>query len=472
MRKEYLGILLFCSSTFGAVYQVGTGKQFTAIGEVPWATLQPGDQVWIHWRATPYREKWVIGRSGTATAPITVRGIANSLGQKPVIEGSGAVTPTNLNFWNEARGLIKLGGSSVPNGASVSYVIVDGFEVRNAYPGNQFRNKSGTMSVYASNAAGIYIERGDHLTIRNCLIQGNANGIFISSGSNYVTSDIMIERNVVRNNGTPGSSFHHNAYTEAAGITYQYNYFGPPRADSIGNSLKDRSAGLVVRYNYFFGGNRQLDLTESDTQVLYDPRYGKTFVYGNYLVEPEGAGNSQLVHYGGDNGNTATYRKGTLYFYNNTLVSYRAGNTRIMRLSTNDEFADIRNNILHCTGPTCQIFILDDTGIVDLTSNWIRQGWKATSSEATTPRVADRGGNIVGLLPGLVNALTQDLRLTATSPLINSGAVPHADTAAYLLTREYLPVARVGLRPNDGILDIGAWEYRTFSSLPPGLPPN
>ena len=39
------------------------------------------------------------------------------------------------------------------------------------------------------------------------------------------------------------------------------------------------------------------------------------------LIEPDGAGNRQIVHYGGDNGTTAMYRKGTLFFYNNTVVS-------------------------------------------------------------------------------------------------------------------------------------------------------
>ena len=39
------------------------------------------------------------------------------------------------------------------------------------------------------------------------------------------------------------------------------------------------------------------------------------------LIETGGAGNRQIVHYGGDSGTTANYRKGTLYFYNNTVVS-------------------------------------------------------------------------------------------------------------------------------------------------------
>ena len=72
----------------------------------------------------------------------------------------------------------------------------------------------------------------------------------------------------------------------------------------LGNNLKDRSAGLVVRYNWLEGGNRLLDLVESDFPSYYEnPSYRNTYVYGNVLVEQDG-GNSQVIHYGGDNGNT------------------------------------------------------------------------------------------------------------------------------------------------------------------------
>ena len=54
------------------------------------------------------------------------------------------------------------------------------------------------------------------------------------------------------------------------------------------------------------------------------------FVYGNVLVEPDGAGNRQLIHFGGDNGNEPTYR-GTLYLWNNTMVSTRTNRTMWLR---------------------------------------------------------------------------------------------------------------------------------------------
>src|SRR5688572_12332835 len=62
------------SDVRGATYDVGPGQSFETPSAVPWESLQPGDVVRIHWRATPYRDKWVIARAGTATAPIVVQG--------------------------------------------------------------------------------------------------------------------------------------------------------------------------------------------------------------------------------------------------------------------------------------------------------------------------------------------------------------------------------------------------------------
>jgi len=78
------------ASAHATVYDVGPGQPLANVGDVPWESLAAGDTVQIHWRATPYREKWVISRAGTAAQPITVRGIAD--GQfigKPTKTGCG-----------------------------------------------------------------------------------------------------------------------------------------------------------------------------------------------------------------------------------------------------------------------------------------------------------------------------------------------------------------------------------------------
>ena len=94
----------------------------------------------------------------------------------------------------------------------------------------------------------------------------------------------------------------------------------------------------------------QLDLVDAeDSDVLVDhPSHRQTFVYGNILLEPDGAGNSQILHYGGDSGDQSSYRKGILYFYSNTVFS-RSNNTTLLHASTNDERCDCRNIIINVT---------------------------------------------------------------------------------------------------------------------------
>lgn len=217
-----------------------------------------------------------------------------------------------------------------------------------------------------------------------------------------------------------GSIYEHNTYTESLGIIYQFNHFGPLRSGCPGNNLKDRSAGTVIRYNWIESGNRQLDLVESEfPEYNTIAAYRQTFVYNNVLVEPDGAGNSQICHYGGDNGTTSQYRKGTLFFYFNTIVSSRSGNTTLLRLSTNDETADIRNNVIYVTASGSSLGIVDQTGTANLYNNWLKTGWVETHS-GTAANVNSVSGNISGTSPGFTNLNAQDYSPAIGSALINS----------------------------------------------------
>ncbi len=68
-------VLLAAFNSFGTTYEVKPNTAMDTIAEVPWATLQPGDTVLIYWKATAYKEKWVICRQGTEAQPITIRGV-------------------------------------------------------------------------------------------------------------------------------------------------------------------------------------------------------------------------------------------------------------------------------------------------------------------------------------------------------------------------------------------------------------
>ena len=257
-------ILLMGASVFATVYEVKPGTPLDTISEVPWAALQPGDIVLIHWRSTPYKEKWVICRQGTEQMPITVKGVPGPNGELPIIDGNGAVTAAGLNFASEQRGVIKIGSANVPQDTMPRHIIIDGLEIRSAHPNYQFTDDSGALQSYTSAASSIYVEKGENITVRNCKMHDSANGFFVASNDQTVSRNILVEGNYIFGNGITGSAFQHNNYTAAIGITFQYNRFGPLRSGSNGNNLKDRSAGFVARYNWLEGGNRSFDLVDGE----------------------------------------------------------------------------------------------------------------------------------------------------------------------------------------------------------------
>jgi parallel beta-helix repeat protein len=411
--------------TFDHVYDVGPGQQYADPSEVPWESLQPGSLINIHYRAEPYATKWVIATAGTADKPVVVRGIMDGE-KRPIITGEDATTRQELDYWNEDRGVVKIGGSSNPS-AVPSHIRVENLEISGAHPSNSFVDDGGSSATYRDNAAAFYVEDGSNLTLKNCVIHGSGNGIFVTANA----SDVLITGNHVYGNGIQGSYYEHNSYTAAVGITFEYNHYGPLCDGCGGNNLKDRSAGLVVRYNWIESGNRQLDLVDSgNDDVKNDPSYRDTFVYGNVLVEPsDEAGNRQMVHYGGDSGNEANYRKGTLHFYHNTAVSLRGDRNTLFRLSTNDETAVMRNNIVYAPDSST-LSVLADSGQLDMTYNWLPQGWIDSFDGAFDGTVTE-ADNLTGTTPGFVDLAGQDYTLASGSS---------ARDAAGALEDEAMPV--------------------------------
>lgn len=442
-------------SVWATDYDVGPGQALTTIGDVPWESLMPGDRVLIHWRATPYAEKFVICRQGTEIDPIVVSGVPNPSGDLPVIDGRSAITRTALNFWNEGRGVIKIGGASTPPDTLPAHIVVENLEIRSGRPPFGFFDSEGNADDYAENAAAIYVEKARDLTIRNCRLHDSGNGLFVGAFDGE-TENIMIEGNWIYDNGIEGSIYQHNTYTAAINIIYQFNRFGPLRGTAGGNNLKDRSAGLVVRWNWIERGNRQLDLVDAeDSSVLVNhPSYNETHVYGNVLIEAEGTDNSQIIHYGGDSGTTADYRKGTLFFYNNTVVSTREGNTTLMRLSTNDESADVRNNVIFTSAGGSHLAMLSSSGTMDLGHNWLTAGW-VTSHSTFVGTLNDDGTNLEGDDPGF----STNFALDTGSPCGDAGTTLHPSVLpGHDLSHQYVPHQDNSVRPDDGMVDLGAFE--------------
>ena len=443
-RGLLLGFLL-AFDLAAAVYEVGPGKALGAVNDVPWEALVPGDEVRIHWRAEPYREKFVLCRQGTAQKPIKVTGVPGHEGRLPVIDGRDATTRKQLNFWGEERAVIKIGGANRPADTTPAHLIISNLEIRSARQPYSFSGRKGRTS-YRKNAASIYIEKGHHITIINCRLRDSGNGIITAPA----TTDLTVSGCHIFDNGVAKSLYEHNAYISALRVTFEYNRFGPLRSGCLGNNFKDRSAGLRFRCNWVEGGNRCLDLVDSgDRRISGDRLYAGAAVWGNVFIKTQRASNNQVVHFGGDSGRLDQYRRGILWFHNNSVISLRQGNTVLFRNAAPGATIDCMNNIVHTALPDGRLNVRsgDDKGAFKVMRNWLSRGWRESpgrSSQLAYP------ANLSTDDPGFVSLPDGNLRLNQRSVCRSFGMRVKLDGwfGGGYLTSQYEPHQRHALRPD------------------------
>lgn len=465
-----------CPKGDGKLYLVGADQPLKTIGEVPWERLGPGDTVRIAWRPEPYREKIHLSSRGTAAQPIRVCGVRGPGGQLPVLSGRDATSRKSSKYPyapTQERGLIIVTPRTGYRwGEKPGHIVIQDLELRDAHPGTDaapimFTDGDGAKHRYSRNAAALFIERGEHIVVRGCTLTASAYGLFVASGGSeeVLSREILVEANWIYGDGIAGVDRRHNVYSEAAGITFQFNRFGPQVKGAVGNQLKDRSTGTVIRYNWIEGGAHLLDLVEPEESAdltTKDPRYRSTFVYGNVLVNGPDDG-STLVHYGGDNGVLPTYRKGTLLFFHNTVLIRADANRRydtvLLRLETADETAVVTNNVVVRRGTT-NLHLLHKNGTLRLGNNWISDGFSKV-------KYADGGGRIDGLdhvksgsESPFMNVDALDLRPSAGSPLAGAGgALPSEIPAAHAIDWQYVPHQQARARKTSGKgATLGAFE--------------
>ena len=100
----------FAQESEPVIHEVGPGKAFERIADVPWEALAAGDTVKIYWRPDGYHEKFGLFTCGTKAKPITVSGVPGPGGELPVIDGRNATTRRGLAFYNEDRSVCQIGG--------------------------------------------------------------------------------------------------------------------------------------------------------------------------------------------------------------------------------------------------------------------------------------------------------------------------------------------------------------------------
>jgi len=365
---------------------VGPGKALTSLFGVPWKTLQPGDTVNIYPKPGGYHEKIQVSASGTAAQHIVIRGIRDpATGALPILDANGAVEDPTTDWRNPVLsdfGMITVSPRKsvyVYGQPGVSFVDIETLDIRNAYytadNSITYTDQTGAVRKWDSFACGVYLEWALDFTLRGCEISNCGNGFFANSKNGAIQScaRLLIERNYFHDNSLPptvdpatgavlSNGYHeHHIYTECAGITIQYNKFGRLHPGAHGCAIKDRSSGEVIRYNEFDM------LEESNVLALLDPQGGAgyieqqphyldSYVYGNLVTIENYASDTELFWWGAYNSASQypALHRGTLYFYQNTVVVHhgKAGlfflpSTSYTGSSPTFENVDCRNNIFY-----------------------------------------------------------------------------------------------------------------------------
>lgn len=462
-----------CEPGTGTDYEVGDGQPFTSLDDVPWNTLGPGDTVRIHHRAEPYRNKILVSTRGAEGNPIKVCGIVSENGELPVLDAAGATTSPHQH-WSPWTELQDYGVVLVATGAGESfdfrpgYIEIANLEVRGAKPGNTYTTSAGETRSFTDRGTGIYIVNGDHVTVRGNILHDNSYGLFALSksegeggGEAFLSREIFIEGNTIYGNGVVGSDKRHNVYTETLGVTFQFNHFGPLRDGAKGSNLKDRSAGTIIRYNWVEGGARNMDLVDAQehaADAVLDPRYHETFVYGNVLIAGPGQA-AQVVHYGGDTiGYEQNFRKGTLYFSYNTVVTNHpveeVWETTVINCETDDETVSMVGNVFWNQG-TSTLRFLRYAGHADLGVNWITSGYK-TVADGSTGTISGLSNLVVGTTPDLDSST---LVPQAGSPVIGAGVLLTGPASNHPVELQFLPPRTIEPRGVGGaMLSLGAFD--------------
>jgi hypothetical protein len=494
-------------------YDVGPGKSYTALAELPWSRLKGCDTVRIYPKAgnAPYNEMMLIS-AGTDLARAAPNRFLRILGMPdpvssalPIIDGSNATqtetlpgqAPRTLQYHDNgnSRALHKLGlvmvgpqwGYGYNNGPA-GYIAIENLDLRGARYDQPFTDgMTGLADKYGSFTSCLYVEAAAHLVVKGNILHDCGNGLFINSKNGALqelSQDVLIENNRFYNNGNPPiagvtNGYHeHESYTEARDIIYQYNYFGDNLPGSFGDCIKDRSSGLVIRYNTLASNCAMRfnleDSTGGAALISGDAGYATTYIYGNLIDVAATSSNTGLVFYGGDSGQTATYRHGVLYYYNNTMVL--AGDSTspypdalLFFISQPSALAEVWNNVFYAMPVTpghqakAMAMTYAGSGTVNLMRNWMSPSVAATWLGHPSPaKLTGWAVNIVaGGSPGFQSQGPYRYAPAPGSPLIDAGTSLSSlkpGTAPLWLPPLQSPGPYVA-RTTDGQIDIGAYEF-------------
>ena len=338
-------LLLLAPAAHAETYRVGPHRATKTLAAVA-ANLKAGDVVELD--PGTYRETLRLTASGTADAPITLRGVGP---ERPVIDADRLDT--------SGRGPVPRAAVQIEG----AYITLEHLEVKNARNGE--------------NAAGVRLLHSTNATIRDCYVHHCDMGLF---GDDRQT--VTIERCEVAFNSTKEKSgYAHNFYMAGNRVVVRGCHI---HDCPFGQNYKTRAHYNELRYNWIAdSAEGEVGIVDSDETAKEN---SNTVLVGNIIISPrERTGNAaKFILFGSESGGS---HDGTLYLFHNTFI---AGSDRIRFITLDDPRARAvvrinvfvgSGNILSAPRPPLAVAASDNWMPAGLP---LPPGWGAGSDEPLT----------------------------------------------------------------------------------------
>lgn len=280
------------------------------------------------------------------------------------------------------------------------------------------------------NGAALRLE-GSNFTLRSSYLHDNENGILANAVS---TSNILVEKSEFARNGF-GTGYTHNLYIGAvASLTFRHNFSHDANG---GHNLKSRARINTVSYNRFSSLPEGQVGSGKPSYEINIPNAGTSYIIGNVIQQPASNGNPSLIAYGEEGANNPGH---DLYIVNNTFLNDDASRGTFVFVGSGvTKPVLLQNNIFGGIGT-----LITQTGAVEKTN------YRSAS-------------------PSFVNRAAYDLRPTGSMLVIDAGSLPDISAAGVSLlpTSQYKHVADGETRSLVGVLDIGAYEASSTTTVAP-----
>jgi hypothetical protein len=423
----------FYCTLCAAVYLVGPARTYKTLQDVA-GLLQAADTVKVDGNAT-YPADVYLTQSGTAGSWITIHGIQPAGGTRPVITGSGAY---GINI-------------------TADHVMLQGFEVSGGPKG-----------------IGVF---GDNIIVRGCVIHGCNHGLI---GYGTGTGSVTVEYCELYGNGVPtGGATQHQIYMATDEYSHpgsvfrlQYCYIH----DGVeGDNVKSRAERNEIYYNWIelagsSGHGLGLFAPDPDDNENVDITTARedADVVGNVIIQDHNA----CARIGGDAPGYPT--NGRYRFVNNTFICTGSRGDAVRTFNT-IETLEMYNNVVYGTVSGSDLRVVNDADgawvhsprSVAGSSNWVISG--ATMVPGTGEWTNTLGGSV----SPFADAAAENYLPSSDSVLVDAGAMATPAIAPYPFPNPLFPPAyhpprkalidtgAAEVRPVDGTIDIGAFEFHT-----------